>query len=509
MADAREYELKFLVEESALAQVLAHPLLGPALGNARTSSMAASYFDTPGQRLRRHGISLRIREAEGRKTETLKQAGPSPVDRGEWEFETQDRAPDLASLLQTPLARHFEHRSVKRDLREAFTVTVDRATGRIVHGAAEVELALDRGTIEANGKSAPVGELELELKGGEPGGLFALARALVTDLPLTPSLISKAERGFRLLDEADGEAKDGSATLDPDMTAADGFQTLAYALLKAFALEAASITAAIDVEAVHRTRVALRRLRAALALFKPLVEDERFDAVQGELKWMSDLLGTARDRDVVQTELFDPAARDQGTAGVGELAEHMRAEQKQAHDALLDGLHSPRWRLALLALIEWLGEGTWRRTAADETRTLGQFATTRLKGRRKALLKAGDGLQHRTPHERHQVRIRAKKLRYSLGFFVDVAGLGKGSKPYRGLLKGLEGLQASLGRLHDHEAQQDLLRSEVEAWAEQPGAPGREAAFAAGRLVGTPPDHDQDLDEAKAAFRKVERSQPF
>ena len=83
-------------------------------------------------------------------------------------------------------------------LAPVFTTRVERVV-RIVHvGEAVIEAALDRGELSADGRRAPVCELELELKSGQPPALFDLARQLAKRVPLRLSLISKAERGYGL-----------------------------------------------------------------------------------------------------------------------------------------------------------------------------------------------------------------------------------------------------------------------------------------------------------------------
>ena len=60
------------------------------------------------------------------------------------------------------------------------------------------ELALDRGVIRAGRHEAPISEAEIELKGGDPARLFALARAIAHDVPLRLGHASKAARGYAL-----------------------------------------------------------------------------------------------------------------------------------------------------------------------------------------------------------------------------------------------------------------------------------------------------------------------
>ncbi len=508
MGQDREYELKFTVRAEDWARIEAHPILASALREGGPARLNATYFDTPDGCLSRRGISLRVRENAGRRVQTLKRADGSLLDRGEWEAEAEGEAPSLDWLATTPLRRRFRH-GVGKALAPSFTVEVERSTLAVAQGTAAIVAALDQGEIRAGSRTLPVCELELELKRGEPAALFDLSRILVADLPLVPSLISKAERGTRLLDGSWGyPAKGRDVTLRADAPTRTAVQAAAEAGLHQFMLNAAAFAGDPDIEAVHQARVGLRRLRAAVALFKPILADDRFARVTGELKWMSGLLGAARDLDVFQSHTFDPAAGEGSLLGGPELAAHMRDRQRAARAVLAEALGSVRWRIALDDLLAWLADGAWRRSP-EAAQPLAAFAVPRLRKRRARVVRMGRHLNALSPHDRHRLRIEAKKLRYGLDFFAATPGIGKGSA-CAALAEGLAGLQSSLGALHDHEARSDLLRTETAAWGRTAGGASDErATFAAGALAAAPPDAARLMAAAAKAYRKVRRNKPF
>ncbi len=517
MGSEREYELKCTIAPEALSQLMAHPALAPGFTGARSSTLKATYFDTPDHRLSNRGISLRVRDDDGEKTATLK-AATSLVDRGEWETKAAAPFPDMDWLRSTPHAKFFDSKFVKGHLDAAFTVTVERTAFMLREGLSNIEAALDRGTIEANGRTLPVCEFELELKDGSPADLFTVVRRLVADLPLWPSLTSKAERGFRLLDGSWGNpVKQKPAALTGDMGVGEAFQMLVESCLHEFLLNAGTFRVGGDIEATHRARVTLRRLRAALTLFKPRVEDGAFGKLHDELKWLSDLLGAARDLDVFQTEIFEPAAKEPAFLGGAELATHMRDKQQAAQRALGEALQSKRWRMLLIDLIAWLMVGDWRRGAATNgtvsheparDETLVDFVAPRLKSSWKRVVRRGASLGHLAPDQRHKARIEAKKLRYDLEFFAEVPSLGHHSKPYAALQEALTQMQGALGTLHDLEATRDKLHAEVLSWPTSNPANVR-AIFAAGMLAVPDSNTDALLTKAKAAYRKVKASTVF
>lgn len=85
-----------------------------------------------------------------------------------------------------------------------------------------------------------------------------------------------------------------------------------------------------DPEAVHRMRVAVRRLRAILRARRPVVarrsDEEGVDRLRRELKWLGIALGQVRDLDVLRAHLrsLRVDARAGGRAAHGRLLRHIR-----------------------------------------------------------------------------------------------------------------------------------------------------------------------------------------
>ena len=54
-----------------------------------------------------------------------------------------------------------------------------------------------------------------------------------------------------------------------------------------------------DAEAVHRIRIAITWLRAAVSFFAPMALDAEWPRLKHEIKWLNASLGAARDSDVL------------------------------------------------------------------------------------------------------------------------------------------------------------------------------------------------------------------
>lgn len=507
MANGVESELKFLFPPEALPAVRA-ALRQDATGSAGRKRLVSHYFDTADNYLWRHAITLRIRNDGDESTQTVKRTKPSALERDEFESKAEGDAPDLAAIQDPPLARLFKKSKVRNGLRCNLNVEVERETSTVMLDRSEIETALDVGEIRSNGSALQFDELELELKNGSRDALFKLASTLCAGAPITLSLVSKAERGHLLATGAWGHAFKGHLPqLKKRMNCAEAFQLVCHACLHDFLLNLQALKSADRVEAVHQGRVALRRLRAALQLFKPIVEDGDYQRLDDELKWIAHVFGEARDLDVFQESAFEPAARDGACPGARQLADLTDATRNKAHDAANAVVDSARLRLIVVDLAAWIENGSWRQAERGDWRQpIGRFASSALRKRLRKFVKSARNLPDLDPDHQHKVRIKAKKLRYMAGFFKNAPRLVSKRKALRRLLSRLEQMQNCLGLLHDEQAKAEFLAQEVGRLP--PGADPM-IAYAAGRIAQPPAGADRRLALAVDAYRDVARLKPF
>jgi CHAD domain-containing protein len=118
-----------------------------------------------------------------------------------------------------------------------------------------------------------------------------------------------------------------------------------------------------DIERVHDMRVATRRLRAALEVFRTCFPQDEFKGTLNEYKSTADARGERRDRDVTIATLedFGEALAAPDRPGIDSLVAKLRTEQETANEQLAgfvdEGrLEALRERLDLLvAAAERLG----------------------------------------------------------------------------------------------------------------------------------------------------------
>ncbi|RCX08541.1 CYTH and CHAD domain-containing protein [Extensimonas vulgaris] len=446
----------------------------PALARhkAQRRQLHSVYFDTPAQYLRSQRAALRLRRVEAhgagegageadavaaqRWLQALKTEDHSDSAlswRGEWESPVAGPGLDLAALRALPVWQRLDaDGGVAAALQPCFVTRFERTTWTLRRrGGAIIEVALDIGQIEAGERTAPIAEVELELRAGAPADLFDLAHQIAAHVAVLPLAASKAERGFAL---AQGKLYAPRRAHPPDLAPGQPLPALAFAMLSEmwgqFSANLHALCHADDPELVHQARVGWRRLRSAQRLFRPALA-QADPPERAQLAPLLEHLGALRDLDVAVTQVL-PALRTaylirdaQGAAvalepggapGVSapetQRAQHwLVAEQAfaqaatQARAALRAVLQQPATGLALLGLLQWLH--TLPEPAAW---TLPQNAAAALKGHADALRRwlrrrveklyaqwqhACDRAEH-SGHvaDQHRARILAKRLRYNI-----------------------------------------------------------------------------------------------
>jgi CHAD domain-containing protein len=208
-----------------------------------------------------------------------------------------------------------------------------------------------------------------------------------------------------------------------------------------------------DAEGLHQMRVGLRRLRAAISIFKDLLNDNQTDAIKAELKWITEQLGPARDYDVFAGDLAAALAGERAHAdALRELRAMLVDRRAQAFNDAKLAVASERYHRALAATERWLTSGTWARdgSARQQARRSGRvlpFARKALGQRAKKLTKKLRRLGELDVDQRHRLRIQVKKLHYGSQFFASLFLPAKGRQ--KRFTKQLKKLQDTLGSLND------------------------------------------------------------
>jgi CHAD domain-containing protein len=210
-----------------------------------------------------------------------------------------------------------------------------------------------------------------------------------------------------------------------------------------------------EAESLHQMRVGLRRLRAAMAMVKDLVQLPA--PLAADVEWLAGELGDARNWDVfIESLLPGLPVPEEHQPALARITVAAREEAERHRARVRAAVGSPRYTGLMLGLGEWIAGQGWKQEgppaaelAQKVTRTapgLVRHAAARVRKRARSV-----DLQH--PETLHKVRIAAKKERYAREFFE---ALSHGKKETR-RHDMLSGMQDELGLLNDSVVARELV----------------------------------------------------
>jgi triphosphatase len=514
VSSPKEIEIKLQLPSVDAVGLAGLPLLRQAGGSKQSEKQLSVYFDTKRLKLKRHGLTLRVRHAGDRYIQTVKSEDGSLFERGKWETEIENGRPDIKRADGSPL-RRLGLKKLRKKLRPVFETRVQRTTYPLAQGDSDIALTIDRGEIGAGKKSMPLCEAELELKRGHRVRLFGLARKFAHATSAELAVKSKSQRGYELLAGDGAAAARGEAIeLPGDMPANAAFQSIASACLRQIVANKSAILAG-DPQGIHQMRIGLRRLRAATSLFSDIVADAKTAPIKAELKWLTSELGSAREFDVFLSKVVAPLQKHHARlAGMRSLSRDLAERRDAAISRATEAVASKRFRDLTLDVAAWLETGGWREPRGKQLRERGEtpievVARAQLSRRWKKIRKRGRRLAELDPRARHKLRIQAKKLRYATEFYKSVFTGKKKEKRRDAFLAALKDMQDCFGELNDIVVHERLTAGIAQTPADRSPRPARRA-FAAGLLRG----HEEArfrpvLAAAEHAFRAFEKLKPY
>jgi CHAD domain-containing protein len=262
-------------------------------------------------------------------------------------------------------------------------------------------------------------------------------------------------------------------------------------------------------EPVHQMRVAVRRLRSALALFGRAVAGAEVEAAKAGLGALGRALGPARDWDVFTTGSGEAvAAAFPADAAVARLIAAAGRRRDACYDELRRVLDSAEFRRLGITLATLAAARPWERVApqdgdaaARRVEALGaslhEYAARALSRRLRHLTAHGDDISALPEDTLHAIRLRAKRLRYGAEIFAPLYP----RREARRFIRRLTRLQEWLGHLNDGTVAATLM-------AELGRAGGR--GFAAGVVCGfVAAGAAGARARIERSWRKFRRLQPF
>jgi len=443
MATSTEIERKYEVPSGFRLPDLAGVGAVASVGDPAEHRLDATYFDTPELTLGKNRMTLRRRTGGTDAGWHLKR--PAGADRSETHAPLGKKSEHPPAAVLRPI-RELVGGDVLGPVARIRTRRVERPL-RAADGSVLALVAEDTVTSQAPGARAVVQrwrELEVELVDGPRALLDEVDRALRKAGARPSRSKSKLARalGDRLPQPKESAAgQNESAAGQRDRTPLGRYLEAQRVALE----EHEPGVRAGEPEAVHKMRVATRRLRSTLKTFKM---NTRLDA---ELKWLADRLGAVRDGDVLTERLRAAVAALPPENVVGPVQARIRstlaAETARAREKLNAALDSDRYR-RLVAAVAALPTANAANAAGDPH--------TRV---RKAIRRADRRLDlaQRARRDRdahlHDARKAYKRARYAVEVLAPVAG-----KPAGKLVDRLTDLQDALGAHQDSIVAGALLR---------------------------------------------------
>jgi CHAD domain-containing protein len=470
---------------------------GTTLGEPATHDLVAVYYDTADLRLAADKVALRRRTGG--------------TDAG-WHVKRY-RAPDERDEVQLPAGRTAaglaavgaEVRAISRGatLRPTVKMATRRTEwplldpdGRVLALVADDEVASE--VVADPAAAQRWRELEVELVDGDR----ELLR--MVDKKLRKAGAARSADPAKIARALDGRWPEAEPEPGPKGSAA--------AVVGAYVRAQRDTIVAYDPrvrrdepDAVHKMRVATRRLRSTLKTFRPLWDRAAGDHLRAELKWLADVLGRVRDAEVTAGRLEATLHTLPPELVVGpvsaRLTDGVRARGVKDHKALVTALNGRRYA-ALLDELDAL-------LAAPPTEHGRRPAKTYVPHRVKRTVAEVDRLldtaEKAEPHgpplpgvlgrdtALHEARKAAKRSRYGAEAAAPVGGPGPAA-----LAAAMEDLQELLGDQHDSVVTRELLRA---AGMQAHGA--GENGFTYGLLHAEMATEAADLEAGLPAARKA------
>jgi len=231
--------------------------------------------------------------------------------------------------------------------------------------------------------------------------------------------------------------------------------------------EIQGVLEARDIEYIHRMRVASRRLRSALAIFEDCFSRKEFKGYSRDVRDVTRSLGAARDLDVQLAVLEGvmPGFADPKLApGLRRLQLRLKQQRAEAQKDVITAIKTLQADDTLVNLAKWavtfreMSEGVYLFSPA-----LYELAFSGINARLKELLDHAAYIQdERNVAELHNMRISAKRLRYTMEAFADLYGANL--KPF---INQTRKFQDVLGDIHDADVWVEIIPRFIQEEAER------------------------------------------
>lgn len=324
-----------------------------------------------------------------------------------------------------------------------------------------VEFVLDSSFVtDQLGRTHRLSRVDLIFAAGSEESARNLADALRRECDLRDTTGSKLDWAMRRCGiQADRTMSFGRASVDPLMSVGQVTDAVLRKQCASFLWHEPGTRLGEDPEHLHDMRVASRRMRAALRLFRGALPPGEADRLRLQLREVAQVLGAVRDLDVFMIQLGELSEKLVGAdaEACAPLLRHLSRSREQARQEMMKLLDDSAFAALKRALVSRMQAGAVHESAeaAQSVLTAGPVLIRQC---RRRVLRSGHGLRAESPADHyHELRIRGKRLRYALEFLEGVYG-----PLARNLIDVLVELQDQLGLMQDARVSVQSLRAIVD-----------------------------------------------
>jgi CHAD domain-containing protein len=442
-----------------------HPRLDRlSIGPLPAQQLHDTYLDTEDWRLYRAGFALRLRAKAGHVEATLKglrSAREDVADRREITERLSQGGVRALAQATGPVGSRVRDVAGVKPLRPLFEVRTSRQRFAVRNGspnAAVGEIAIDEARFSRGGsqrRPMVLTRVELEAIGDDSAPLERLANRLRVECALSRATENKFAVGLRSASlvppRGAGPDRDSEtavpAVIDAWTRAGDFSATALRRLHQEWQANESPARLGEGPEPLHRLRVTARRMQTVLSLFRAHLPAGLRNS-RPTIKGLLDALGLVRDADIriEAVRSFRSSLPESERGALDPLLRYLQSERAQARAAMLRSLDAKRARDWLDTLPDQLARAP-ATTSSASSRNIAALAVVPdlIRKRYRKLRKSARQLTAKSSMvEFHEVRVRAKKLRYALEVVAPTY-----AKPAYRMLAALHKLQSRLGTQHD------------------------------------------------------------
>ena len=355
-----EIEIKFLFsskfESELYEKINTHGFL-----STKKQFLHNVYFDTADRSLRKMDMGLRVRSCDGRSVQTIKTAGRvigGLHQRPEYNEPIDGLRPVLARFNDKIWPEKADIKSLENDLIPIFSTDFERQTWLVeMSDDTLIEVAYDGGFIETNQGKIDICEVELELIKGDQKKLFVLGNEFASLPSIRLGNVSKAQRGYMLIDNASFQVKTLLCSpIDVSTNIEDALIINVQHGLRHIQYHENCYVETHDAEALDELSKGIKFLHQNLKLFKPSLPSLlKADWVE-DLHWLARSFSWLDTRQIYQNLLVDKGYYLRKLSNPKRLVKYIEEQDANLPEyiAICELLNSPRYCKFILKLTKWL-----------------------------------------------------------------------------------------------------------------------------------------------------------